>query len=291
MIRIGTSGFSYDDWVGPVYPPGLPKRDWLSFYAREFSTVEVNSTYYAVPSPKTMESMAAKTPAGFLFTVKAHQDMTHKRGGERGRLRCLQDGHGAPGRRGQAGLHPGPVPLLLPRHRPQPPVPERLPERLAPLPLVAEFRNREWLSEETFADLRRQGVGFCCVDEPRLPGLIPPVAEATSEIAYVRFHGRNAAKWWEHKEAYERYDYTYKRGGAGGVGAEGARPGGESAGGVPVRQQPLPGPGGGHGPAAQAAAGGGRSGSTDGTDGTRDWARPGGTDPDERRLTQMDSRG
>ena len=63
---------------------------------------------------------------------------------------------------------------------------------------MVEFRNREWLSPETFATCGALGVGFCCVDEPRLPGLIPPVAEATSDVAYVRFHGRNAAKWWEH---------------------------------------------------------------------------------------------
>jgi uncharacterized protein YecE (DUF72 family) len=52
-------------------------------------------------------------------------------------------------------------------------------------------------------------MGFCCVDEPRLRNLMPPVAEVTSNVGYVRFHGRNAAKWWRHEHAYERYDYTY----------------------------------------------------------------------------------
>jgi uncharacterized protein YecE (DUF72 family) len=52
-------------------------------------------------------------------------------------------------------------------------------------------------------------MGFCCVDEPPLKGLMPPVAVATSPVAYVRFHGRNAAKWWQHEQAWERYDYTY----------------------------------------------------------------------------------
>jgi uncharacterized protein YecE (DUF72 family) len=58
--------------------------------------------------------------------------------------------------------------------------------------------------------MRERKIGFCCVDEPQLPQLLPPVAEVTSDISYIRFHGRNAAKWWQHDEAWERYDYTYK---------------------------------------------------------------------------------
>jgi uncharacterized protein YecE (DUF72 family) len=94
MIYIGTSGFSYKDWVGPYYPEGTPRGEWLPFYARDFNVTELN-------------------------------------------------------------------------------------------------------------------LGFCCVDQPRLKGLIPTLAEATSTTAYVRFHGRNAKKWWQHDEAWERYDYSY----------------------------------------------------------------------------------
>ena len=79
MIRIGTSGFSYDDWLGPVYPAGLPARDQLAFYAREFSTVELNVTYYRVPDARTVEGWARKTPDDFLFAVKAYQGLTHER--------------------------------------------------------------------------------------------------------------------------------------------------------------------------------------------------------------------
>ena len=78
------------------------------------------------------------------------------------------------------------------------------------LPLVVEFRNSRWLVEESFALLQELGLGYCCVDEPRLRGLMPPIARATSpDVAYVRFHGRNAEKWWKHDEAWERYDYSY----------------------------------------------------------------------------------
>ncbi len=84
-----------------------------------------------------------------------------------------------------------------------------LKERLAELPVVIEFRNAQWLRSEVFDWFRQQDLGFCCVDEPRLPNLLPPLAEATSKISYIRFHGRNSAKWWQHEQAYERYDYSY----------------------------------------------------------------------------------
>jgi len=79
------------------------------------------------------------------------------------------------------------------------------------LPVVVEFRNTEWMAEPTFALLEELGFGFCCVDEPKLKGLLPPVARATGPVAYVRFHGRNAAKWYHHDQAWERYDYLYTR--------------------------------------------------------------------------------
>ena len=78
-VLIGTSGFSYKDWVGPVYPEGLPKQEWLAFYADEFPTCELNFSYYRIPDARTLDRMAAKVPAGFLFTVKAYKGITHER--------------------------------------------------------------------------------------------------------------------------------------------------------------------------------------------------------------------
>ncbi len=210
MIFIGTSGFSYDDWVGPYYPESVKKPDWLSFYAREFSTVEINSSYYGIPSVFSLERMAQKTPAGFCFTLKAHQDMTHKREDNEqvfaqfvAALKPLieADKFGCVLAQFPSSFHNTPDARAYL---------EMVRERLGDLPVVVEVRNRDWLTDETFALLRRLRFGFCCVDEPRLPSLMPPVAVATSDIAYVRFHGRNARKWWNHKEAWERYDYTYK---------------------------------------------------------------------------------
>nr|MCU0508570.1 DUF72 domain-containing protein [Anaerolineae bacterium] len=79
MLRIGTSGFSYDDWIGPVYPAGMPAREHLSYYASLFSTVEINVTYYRIPASTTVVGWVRKTPDNFLFAVKAYGELTHER--------------------------------------------------------------------------------------------------------------------------------------------------------------------------------------------------------------------
>ena len=79
-VLVGTSGYSYDDWVGPVYPVGTSRRDFLSLYAREFPVVELNFSYYRQPDPRTLDRMAGGTPPGFTFALKAHRSMTHEIG-------------------------------------------------------------------------------------------------------------------------------------------------------------------------------------------------------------------
>ena len=69
-ILIGTSGFSYKDWIGPFYPEGLAKQDWLTFYASEFPTCELNFSFYRIPDARTLDRVAAKVPGGFHFSVK-----------------------------------------------------------------------------------------------------------------------------------------------------------------------------------------------------------------------------
>ena len=211
MIYIGTSGFSYDDWVGPYYPPDLSKNDWLTFYAKEFNTLEINYTYYRMPTARTLAGMARKVPNRFLFTLKTPQEMTHTRDADAAlfpqfieALKPLRDEKkfGVVLAQFPYSFHytPDNLAYLQAFH-----------ERLRDLPVVIEFRDAQWLNAKTLALLREHQLGFCCVDEPRLKGLLPPIAEATSQVAYVRFHGRNAAKLWQHEQAYERYDYTYSK--------------------------------------------------------------------------------
>jgi uncharacterized protein YecE (DUF72 family) len=207
MIRLGTSGFSYDDWIGEVYPEDLPRWQWLSYYASSFNTVELNVTYYRIPEARIIRGWVDRTPEDFLFTIKAHRSLTHERKKPdfqhfsesieilqtAGKLACIlaQFPH---------SFHPNP------NNREYL---SRLAEGLEGYPVVVEFRGSDWVNEETFDQLRDLNLGFCCVDEPRLRGLMPPMAVVTGPLAYVRFHGRNEEKWWQHDFGWERYDYTY----------------------------------------------------------------------------------
>jgi uncharacterized protein YecE (DUF72 family) len=208
-MTIGTSGFKYADWKGSFYPDRLRDQDMLRFYAECFDALEVNYTYYQLPSPKTLEAMAAKAGAGMTFTVKAHADMTHQRENLAAAAPVFRDALRPLEARQALGCVLAQFPYSFrntPEHRDHL---RRLREKLADVPLVVEFRNASWYAPATFALLREQDMGLCAVDEPDLPRLPPKVVEATSEVGYVRFHGRAAAKWWEHKEAAERYDYLY----------------------------------------------------------------------------------
>jgi len=214
-ILIGTSGFSYKDWVGPVYPAGLSKSDWLRFYAHDlgFPTCELNFSYYRLPAEKTLQIMAEKVPEGFKFTLKATRTLTHERDKAtpdefarfRAALKPLIDG-------GKFGCVLAQFPYSFHATAANREYLSRLRDGLADLPVIVEFRNSRWLDgDDTFELLRSHQLGFCCVDEPRLKGLVPSVAVATTPVAYVRFHGRNSQKWWRHDHAWERYDYTYSK--------------------------------------------------------------------------------
>jgi uncharacterized protein YecE (DUF72 family) len=210
MIHVGTSGFQYKDWVGPFYPKGLAQSRWLEYYAERFGTCELNYTFYRMPAAAQLARMGERVPDAFRFAVKAFQGITHEREGAADNLRRFGEAMQPLHEQGKLAA----ILLQFPySFRPDRPAAELLQlcrQTLEPYPLVAEFRNHDWLREETFDFLRRTGIGFCCVDEPKLSGLMPPIAEATGPVAYVRFHGRNAAKWWQHDEAWQRYDYTYR---------------------------------------------------------------------------------
>jgi uncharacterized protein YecE (DUF72 family) len=212
VIYFGTSGFSYSDWVGTVYPHDLAKSDWLQFYSGEFNSLELNSTYYAIPGLQAIQSMVNKTGDGFQFAVKANQEITHNRQPDdltfQMFIRILQPLIHS----GKFGCVLAEFPYSFHNTAENIEYIEFIREKLKDIPLVIEFRNIHWLKPQTFEWLKNLNIGFCCVDEPELPNLIPPVSEITSDIAYIRFHGRNAAKWWQHEQAYERYDYTYTEG-------------------------------------------------------------------------------
>lgn len=209
MLLIGTSGFSYSDWVGPFYPERLPKQDFLAYYSQHFRACELNFSYYRVPTAQSLERMADKSGGQVEFVIKANQEMTHVREENAHvfeafiqALRPLQERKVLGGVLAQFpySFHYTPDNIDYLKH---------FKEHIGEVPVVVEFRNRKWIKEATFTLLKEINCGFCCVDEPQLKGLLPPVAVATSDLGYVRFHGRNREKWWQHDDPAERYDYLY----------------------------------------------------------------------------------
>ncbi len=210
QILIGTSGYSFADWVGPFYPPGTRSHDFLSLYSRHFPAVEVNSTYYGIPRPQMIERMAAKTPEGFHFVVKLNQAMTHDHSSD---VSLYRDLLAAVEPLKQAGKYDGLLaqfPWGFQRTAENRRFVATLRERLGEEPLFVEFRHDSWITPELEPSLREHRIGFCAVDEPALRHLVPPVTMLTAEDGYVRFHGRNAANWWG-RGGGDRYDYDYRR--------------------------------------------------------------------------------
>jgi len=105
---IGTSGYSFRDWVGNFYPPGTKSKDMFALYVQQFRAVEINFTFYRMPTAKTLEAMARQSPPEFAFWVKAHQQFTHEHDlkGAKEFLEALEPMQ-ARGRLGEGGLSPG----------------------------------------------------------------------------------------------------------------------------------------------------------------------------------------
>lgn len=210
-IYVGTSGYSYEDWVGKFYPVDLSSSEYLAYYAQLFDTVEVNYTYYRMPDARTVKAMAPKVGDDFRFSIKAHSTMTHTREATEADFAAFREALEPLVEEGKLAVVLAQYPWSFKPGEESVRWLEVFRKRLGDLPTAVEFRNRAWVTQETFNLLEELGLGFCCVDEPRLKGLMPPIAKATSDEGYVRFHGRNVEKWWQHEQAWQRYDYLYTR--------------------------------------------------------------------------------
>lgn len=182
-IHIGCSGWNYKDWRGRFYPKDAPPARWLEFYAAAFDTVEINNTFYQLPTAQTFKTWRAQAPDGFIYAVKANRYLTH--------MKKLKDVK-APLRKflDRARLlreHLGPILYQLPpRWRLNL---DRLESFLDLLPEdlrhVIEFRDQSWMAPEVFQLLEKRGVSFCAHD---MQGLNAPRI-AIGPLAYVRLHG------------------------------------------------------------------------------------------------------
>jgi uncharacterized protein YecE (DUF72 family) len=205
MVRIGTSGYSFKDWVGTFYPAGVAERDMLPFYATRFDTVEVNFTYYRLPTARTMAGMAARTPPGFTFFVKAFEAFTHKQ--DLSDKAAFLDGV-APLQ--EAGKFAGLLfqfPQSFKNEAENRRYLAQLAAEFAGCDCAVEFRDRSWAAPPVCRFLEDQRLSIVAVDEPAISTLFPRDAVVSGDVGYVRFHSRDGAKWY--KGMAERYDYSY----------------------------------------------------------------------------------
>jgi len=182
-ILVGTSGYSYDHWIGPFYPANLQRKKWLEYYSKSFSTVEMNSTFYHLPKEQTVKNWANAVPENFLFSVKCSRFITHIK-----RLVNLDDSLDIFFERTKEfGYKQGPYLYQLPPAFKRDD--ERLEGFLETLPdgkHVVEFRHQSWLCPDVYKILRKYKVALCLVS---MPGF-PEVKEVTTQFSYVRFHGK-----------------------------------------------------------------------------------------------------
>jgi uncharacterized protein YecE (DUF72 family) len=209
-ILVGTCGYHYTEWIGPVYPEGTKKEDFLAQYARMFPTVELDYTYYQMPTAGQLAGMMEKARPPLVFSAKAHETLTHR-----------VDPHGWEGEAKTylTALEPllkagrlGAVLFQFPFSFHYEPDRRRYLDKLLTyfkdVPSAVEFRNADWINTRVIEGLRKRGAALASLDMPDLKGLPPDMDVATSPLAYVRLHGRNKEAWWG-SDAAARYDYRY----------------------------------------------------------------------------------
>lgn len=187
VARVGCSGWMYKHWRGPVYPESLPVRRWFEHYATLFDTVEVNNTFYRLPTESAVEGWAAQAPPGFIYSLKLGSFGSH-------RMKLRDAGSWLPNhldRVERLGASAGPTLVQLPPRwrRSAARLDDFLSEAAPAGRWAVELREPTWLHDEVYEVLRRHGTALCIHD--LLPG---HPWELTTGWTYVRFHGPNAAE-------------------------------------------------------------------------------------------------
>lgn len=182
-VFVGTSGWVYPHWRGPFYPEGLPEREWLEFYARSFSAVELNASFYHLPKEKTFQSWYKRVPANFVFSVKGSRFITHVKklsDCQEPLMNLLQ---------ASANLKEKLGPLFFqfsPSFRADP---GKLKEFIKMLPddhrFAFEFRHPSWFDDEIYTLLRKENCALVASDTPHYPYK----EIETADFMYLRLHG------------------------------------------------------------------------------------------------------
>jgi len=226
-LRIGTAGWSYKDWEGIFYPPGMRQRRVhpLEYLARFFDTAEINTSFYGPLKPELAKlwcrRVAAVNPR-FLFTAKLYRAFTHSpvavvgptsaatiRPTDEDEIKT-REGLDALASEGKLGALLIQFPISFKNTSLNREYLERLLRQFIEYPRVVEVRDSSWNNPATLDEFARHNVAFCNIDQPVLGKSLAPTDHVTAPIAYVRLHGRNYDQWFDSDNRDDRYNYLYK---------------------------------------------------------------------------------
>ncbi len=226
-VRFGTAGWSYKDWDGIFYPPGMQMRKVhaLEYLARFFDTAEINTSFYGPIKPEVAKVWCRKVAAvnpKFLFTAKLYRAFTHSpiavmeptsaatiRPTDEDEVKT-REGLDALAGEGRLGALLIQFPVSFKNTSLNREYLERLLRQFIEYPRVVEVRDSSWSNAETLDTFAQQNVGFCNIDQPLIGRSLAPTEHVTAPIAYVRLHGRNYDQWFDSDNRNDRYNYLYK---------------------------------------------------------------------------------
>jgi uncharacterized protein YecE (DUF72 family) len=226
QIRVGTAGWSYKDWDGIFYPPGMRHRKLhpLEYLARFFDTTEINTSFYGPLKPELAKLWCRRVAAvnpGFLFTAKLYRAFTHSplavmeptsaatirpTDQDEARTREGLDALAAEGRLGALLIQ---FPVSFKNTSLNREYLDRLLRQFIEYPRAVEVRDSSWNNPETLAAFTQKNVAFCNIDQPVLGNSLAPTEHVTAPLAYVRLHGRNYSEWFDSDNRNDRYNYLY----------------------------------------------------------------------------------
>lgn len=225
-IRIGTAGWSYEDWEGIFYPPGMRQRKThpVEYLARFFDTAEINTSFYGPLKPELVKlwcrRVAAVNPE-FLFTAKLYRAFTHSplslmeptsaasiRPTDEDEIKT-REGLDALANEGKLGALLIQFPISFKNTSLNREYLDRLCRQFIEYPCVIEVRDSSWDNSETLAAFAHKNVAFCNIDQPLLGKSLGPTEYVTAPTAYVRLHGRNYDQWFDSDNRNDRYNYLY----------------------------------------------------------------------------------
>jgi uncharacterized protein YecE (DUF72 family) len=212
QILVGTCGYSYNEWIGPVYPEGTKAGDKLRLYSTLFPTVELDFAYYGMPKAENLAKMLVDGGPDLTFSIKAHKTLTHEINPSQweGEAKTYREGI-------EPLLHAGRLEAVLFQFPPKtfPYTPDnsrylgKLLDYFKDVPKAVEFRGPDWYTAKMFDGMKKRGIPLVSLDVPELDGNPPMMDVPTARTAYIRLHGRNKEAWWG-SDATAKFDYLYK---------------------------------------------------------------------------------